>query len=423
VEAPGFSPAKRQATTSGFSRGNPRPILDVAFGTAEAVPFHRVFGTLLLRCSMVGGSILLCLFLLLALGCSGSKAEPTSNTVVETNADPNVITMQNPNQFALVPVEVRKVSDEVNVNCAVNPDINLEIPVLSLGGGRVVQVTTKLGDYVKKGQVLLLIDSPDLAGAFSDYQKARADEALTAKQLARAQLLYDKGAIALAELEAAQDTEEKAKVDLETAAAHVKVLGGDIAKPTPLLPVRAPIAGTIIDQQITNGTGVRSLDNQQALFTIANLSRVWVICDAYQDMLPRIHVGDIANITLAGYARDRFPGKVINIGQVLDPTTRAAKVRIDLANSDGIMRVGMYVNAVFHSAQLIDRPVVPTTAVVTLHDANWVFVPLGNEQFRRARVELGPEMPGGYQQVIKGLQQGQKVVANALQFANATEEQ
>ncbi len=377
----------------------------------QKLHWRHVFGVLALAVSN-----------LLVSGCSKNNAEPVNTTVVEMNADPNVVTMKDPSQFALIKVQGRKVTDEVQANCAIAPNVNLEVPVVSLGSGRVVEIYFKLGDYIEKGQVLLLIDSPDLSAAVSDYQKAKADEQLTQKQVARAQLLYDKGAIALADLEAAQDTDAKAKVDLQAAIAHVKVLGGDINNPTPLLPLRSPITGTIIDQQITSGTGVRSLDNQQALFTIANLGRVWVMCDAYQDMLPRVHIGDIANITLAGYARDRFPGKVVNISQVLDPTTRAAKVRIDLSNPQGIMRVGMYVNAIFRSPELVDRPVVPTTAVITLHDANWVFVPLGNGQFRRTRVELGPQEPDGYQQVIKGLQPGQEVVTNALQFSSASEE-
>ena len=358
----------------------------------------------------------------LLAACTKSTPAPASSTVVEANSDPNVVVMQNPQQFALTDVQNRQVREQVQANCSVAPNVNLTVPVVSLGGGRVVAIDVKLGDSVEKGQRLLLIESPDLSSAFSDYQKARADEQLAQKQIARAQLLYDKGAIAQAELEAAQDADAKAKVDLETTAARVKVLGGDPDKPTPLLPLRSPISGTIIDQQITAGTGVRSLDNQQALFTIANLSRVWVICDAYQDMLPRLHVGDTASIAVGGYD-ERFPGQVINISQVLDPTSRAAKVRIDLANPKSILRVGMYVTAIFESPKMVERPVVPTTAVISLHDANWVFVPLGESKFRRVRVELGPEEPGGYQQVMRGLDPGQKVVTNALQFAGATEEQ
>jgi cobalt-zinc-cadmium efflux system membrane fusion protein len=370
-----------------------------------------------LACSFLSLSILL-----LAAGCSGDKPDPSSSKVVETNADPDVFTMQNANQFALSSVQVRKVSDEVHVNCAITPDVNLSVPVVSLGGGMVVEIKSKLGDSVQKGQVLLLINSPDLSGAFSDYQKAKADEQLADKQLARSQLLYDKGAIALADLENAQDVHAKAKVDLDTAIAHVKVLGGDVNHPTTLLPLRAPISGTIVDQQITNGTGVRSLDNQQALFTIADLSQVWVLCDVYQDMLPRVHVGDTADISVNGYAHDQFAGKVINISEVLDPTTRTAKVRIELPNPNHIMRAGMYVTATFRAREQVERPVVPTTAIIQLHDSNWVFVPLGDGKFRRVRVELGPEVQGGYQQIVSGLKPSDQVVTSALQFSSAAEE-
>ncbi len=370
-----------------------------------------------LACSFLSLSILL-----LAAGCSGDKPDPSSSKVVETNADPDVFTMQNANQFALSSVQVRKVSDEVHVNCAITPDVNLSVPVVSLGGGMVVEIKSKLGDSVQKGQVLLLINSPDLSGAFSDYQKAKADEQLADKQLARSQLLYDKGAIALADLENAQDVHAKAKVDLDTAIAHVKVLGGDVNHPTTLLPLRAPISGTIVDQQITNGTGVRSLDNQQALFTIADLSQVWVLCDVYQDMLPRVHIGDTADISVNGYAHDQFAGKVINISEVLDPTTRTAKVRIELPNPNHIMRAGMYVTATFRAREQVESQVVPTTAIIQLHDSNWVFVPLGDGKFRRVRVELGPEVQGGYQQIVSGLKPSDQVVTSALQFSSAAEE-
>ena len=370
-----------------------------------------------LACSFLSLSILL-----LAAGCSGDKPDPSSSKVVETNADPDVFTMQNANQFALSSVQVRKVSDEVHVNCAITPDVNLSVPVVSLGGGMVVEIKSKLGDSVQKGQVLLLINSPDLSGAFSDYQKAKADEQLADKQLARSQLLYDKGAIALADLENAQDVHAKAKVDLDTAIAHVKVLGGDVNHPTTLLPLRAPISGTIVDQQITNGTGVRSLDNQQALFTIADLSQVWVLCDVYQDMLPRVHIGDTADISVNGYAHDQFAGKVINISEVLDPTTRTAKVRIELPNPNHIMRAGMYVTATFRAREQVESPVEPTTAIIQLHDSNWVFVPLGDGKFRRVRVELGPEVQGGYQQIVSGLKPSDQVVTSALQFSSAAEE-
>jgi membrane fusion protein, heavy metal efflux system len=275
---------------------------------------------------------------------------------------------------------------------------------------------------VQKGQVLLLINSPDLSAAFSDYEKFKADQQLGDKQLARAQLLYDKGAIAQADLENAEDVHAKATADLNAAVQHVHVLGGDVNNPSPLLPLRAPISGTIVDQQITGGTGVRSLDNQQALFTIADLSVVWVLCDVYQDMLLRVHVGDLAEITVNGLPDDKFPGKVINISAVLDQATRTAKVRIELPNPKSILRAGMFVTATFRSRDAVDRVIVPASAVVHLHDKDWIYVPAGGNQFRRVAVQLGPQEKDGMQPVISGLKPGDQVVVNALQFSSAVEE-
>lgn len=368
-----------------------------------------------------GGLLPVLLSIALSCGCSRTKAEPAAGTVLETNTDPNVFTMQNPGQFPLTTVEVRKVSDEIHVNGVIAPDVNRSVPVVSLGGGRVVEIKAKLGDYVQKGQVLLLINSPDLSAAFSDFQKAKADQQLADKQLTRAKLLYDKGAIALADLENAEDVHTKATTDLNATVQRLHVLGGEVNNPSPLLPLRAPISGTIVDQQITSGTGVRSLDNQQALFTIADLSTVWVLCDVYQDMLPRVHVGDIAEINVTGYA-ETFPGKVINISQVLDPNTRAAKVRIELPNPHGIMRAGMFVTATFRAKQPVERIVVPASAVVHLHDKDWVFLPTGENRFRRVAVQLGPVEKDGQEQIVSGLKSGDRVVTNALQFSSAAEE-
>ena len=196
-----------------------------------------------------------------------------------------------------------------------------------------------------------MIDSPDLSQAFSDYQKFKADEQLAAKQLARAQLLYDKGAIALADLETAQDVDAKAKVDVQTAAQRIKVLGGNINNPSPLLPVVAPISGTIVDQQTTGGTGVKSLDNSPNLFTIADLSTVWVVCDVYEDMLSRVQSATPLRSRSTPIPIRNSPARVVNISEVLDPATRSAKVRIELPNPKGLMRAGMFVTATFKGKQ------------------------------------------------------------------------
>src|SRR5208282_6234760 len=132
-------------------------------------------------------------------------------------------------------------------------------------------------------------------------------------------------------------------------------------------------------------------------------------------------VGDVAEINLTGYS-ESFPGKVINISQVLDPNTRAAKVRIELPNPHGLMRAGMFVTATFRASRPVDRVTVPASAVVHLHDKDWVFLPAGGNKFRRVAVQLGQQEKDGPDQVISGLKPNDQIVTNALQFSSAAEE-
>jgi len=360
------------------------------------------------------------LWLLLA-GCSKQASPDPSQVKVEKAPDPSVIEVQHPEQFPLATVEQRAGADELLVNGVVVPDVNRSVPVLSLAGGRVVEIRTRLGDDVKKGQVLLEIDSPDVAAAFSDYQKFRTDEILAQRQLERAKLLYSRGATAQKDLEVAEDTAQKAKVDVETATSRLKVLGADVSHPSPIVPVRAPISGTIVEQNTTGGTGVKSLDNSPNLFTIADLSHVWVLCDVYENMLPRVHIGDFADVQLTAYPDRRLRARVGNISRVLDPNTRAAKVRLELDNPDRLMRAGMFATAIFRSKQEQLRPVVPASAVLRLHDKEWVFRPEGGNRFRRTEIQAGGTTTDGMRQILAGLSPGDKVVINALQFSGAAE--
>jgi len=359
----------------------------------------------------------------LCAGCgdranSAPKNDPPASA--ETH-DQNIVTVDHPEQFSLVEVENRQVVEELHMNGVVAPDVNRTVPVLSLGAGRAVEVFVRLGDDVKKGQVLLRISSPDLSSAFSDYQKFQADEVLARKQLDRSKMLYDKGAIAAKDLEAAQDAEDKAKVDLKTAGDRVRILGGDPASPSTILDVKAPISGTIVEQNVTAGAAVKSTDNSPNLFTVANLGRVWVLCDVYEDALTRVQLGDIAEVRLNALPDRVFRGQVGNISRVLDPNTRTAKVRVELENVDRVFRAGMFVTATIRSRKGTPRAVVPATAVMRMHDKDWVFMPAGGNKFRRTEVQLGPVLKDGTQQVLAGLELHDKVVEKALQFSNASE--
>ncbi len=346
---------------------------------------------------------------------------PQPPVQIESARDPSSVEVDHPEQFPLVRVEQRRPVNELKVNGVVAPDVNRTVPVLSLSGGRVVDIRTRLGDDVKKGQVLLLIHSTDVATAFSDYQKFQADELLARRQLERSQLLFSKGAIAQKDLEAAEDAEAKAKVDMATAAERIRVLGADVNHPSAIIEVRAPLAGTIVEQNVAAGTGVRSIDSSPNLFTIADLSQVWVLCDVYENNLAEVRLGDFAEVRLNAYPERVLRARISNISRVLDPATRTAKVRLELDNPGRLMRAGMFATATFYSRTEQLRPVVPVTAVLRLHDKDWVFRPQGGHWFRRLEIQAGPVLQDGFQEVLGGLSPGDKVVANALQFSSAAD--
>lgn len=353
----------------------------------------------------------------LSLSLACSKDVPAATTKQTVTLDPDVFEADRPELFKTAKAQEQSLPTLITANGTVSPDINRTIHVTSLGSGRVVDIKVKLGDRVEKGQTLLTISSPDLAAAMSDYQKAEADEVLSRKALDRAKLLYQHGAIATKDLEVAQDTEDKTKVDVSTAEQHVRVLGADPAHPSSLIDLRAPVAGTIIEQNVAGYEGVKSLDNTPNLFTIANLSQVWIVCDVFENDLGEVHLGDSAEIRLNAFPDRVFHGKVADISRVLDPNTRSAKVRIVLGNADGALRPGMFAVASFRSKKLQPRTVVPATAIMRLHDKDWVFRKLGDKTFRKIEVQADGLAPNGMQEIHQGIKPGDEVVANALEFS------
>ncbi len=359
-----------------------------------------------------------------AVGCGESKGDPKAEAPpaakVEHEQDVNVVTVDHPEQFPLFTAIEHAATTQLVVTGVVSPDVARTVPVISIATGRVVEVKARLGDTVKKGQLLMRVQSADIAAAFSDYRKAQADEKLAAVQLERAKLLYEKGAFSLNDYQTAEDVENKAQVDVETAAEHLRVLGSPLDQPSGIVDVYAPVSGVITDQQVTNAAGVAGLGSPNP-FTISDLSHVWIICDVYENDLANVHVGETADVRLNAYPEKVFKGRIANIGPILDPNLRTAKVRIEVENS-GLMKIGMFVTATFHSEKKEMHAAVPADAILHLHDREWVYMPAGNKTFRRVEVTAGETLSNSMQEVISGVQAGQQVVTNALVLQNTVEQ-
>jgi cobalt-zinc-cadmium efflux system membrane fusion protein len=357
-------------------------------------------------------------------GCGGGKSDPKAEApppaTVEKEQDFSVIQVDHPEQFPLATAVAQEFRSQLTVTGTVNPDISRSVPVISIATGRVVEVHARLGDTVKKGQLLLRVQSADMSAAFSDYRKAVADVKLARIQFERAKLLYDKGAISLNDFQTAEDVENKAQVDVENTTERLRVLGGSIDHPAAVVDIVAPVSGVITDQQVTNAAGVAGLGSPNP-FTISDLSYVWILCDVYENDLPNVHVGETAEIRLNAYPNQTFTGRISNVLPVLDPTLRTAKVRIEVRNP-GLMRVGMFVTATFHGQKKETHAIVPATAILHLHDRDWVYVPAGDKKFRRVEVTSGGTLSEKMQEIILGLQPGQQVVTNALVLQNTVEQ-
>jgi cobalt-zinc-cadmium efflux system membrane fusion protein len=362
---------------------------------------------------------------LMLAGCGEEKLGPQEGAPpavkVEKVEDRNLFEVEHPNQFPATKAVEHTATSTLRATGTVSPDISRSIPVISIATGRVVEIKARLGDVVEKGQLLLRVQSADVAGAYSDYQKAVADEKLTRTQLDRAQLLYDKGAISLNDLQVAQDTDAKAKVDVKTAAEKLRVLGSpNLEQPSGIVDLRAPISGVITDQQVTNAAGVAGLGSPNP-FTISDLSYVWILCDVYENDLSNVHLGEKADVRLNAYPDKVFTGTISNVGPVLDPNLRTSKVRIEVKNP-GIMRPGMFVVATFHGQKQETRVAVPARAILHLQDRDWVYVPAGDKKFRRVEVKGGEMLPGDMQEILSGIAAGQDVVTNALEFQNTVQQ-
>jgi cobalt-zinc-cadmium efflux system membrane fusion protein len=355
--------------------------------------------------------------LLALVGCT-AKADPAAEAPPPANivpgADPSLFTVDHPEQFPLAAAAERSTTSELVVTGTVTPDVARNVPVVSLASGRVVAIHARLGDTVKKGQLLLTIRSDDVAGGFDAYRKAVADELLARKQLNRAVDLYAHGAIAQQDLEVAQDAAEDAKITLATTTEHLRLLGNDPDKPMGIVDIVAPTSGVITDQEVTNAAAVQAYSSPSP-FTISDISTVWIVCDVYENDLPNVRLGDAAEIILNAYPGRPFKGKVSNIGAVLDPSIRTAKVRIEVENL-GMMRLGMFARATFRGQTTEMHTIVPASAVLRMHDRDFVFVPAPDKKFRRVEVVSGDVLSENtnLQEIKSGLKPGQQVVTNAL---------
>ncbi len=214
-------------------------------------------------------------------------------------------------------------------------------------------------------------------------------------------------------------------MDVDTTKKHLAVLGSDPDHPTDLVEVRAPVSGIITDQTITNASAVQAFATPYP-FTISDMSNVWIICDVFENNLAQVHMDEYADVHLNAYPDRVLKGRISNIDQVLDPNLHTVKVRLEMPNQ-GLMRIGMFAIATIHGDKMENHPLVPDTAILRLHDREFVYTPAPDNHFRRLEVVSGSTIAdkatnAKMTEIVSGLKAGDKVVEKALVLQSTVEQ-
>lgn len=281
--------------------------------------------------------------------------------------------------------------------------------------GRVVELSAGLGARVKSGATLAMIDSPELGQAESDLVTARAKLVVAENAYERAKTLLDGKVIGKGEFQRREGDYLASKAESQAAEDRLRLLGlqdPEIANLGDDRPIRsqvaiiAPLGGTVIERDVTLGEVV---EPAKTMFTIADLSELWGVADIPERDLPRVKKGLAATVSVPAYQDEAFPGKITYISDTLDPSSRTAKVRVEIDNTRGKLKPEMFATFVILTEESEDILSIPEHAVQRDEGRTIVFVSKA-DGFEKRVVDLGPETQG-YYPIRSGLQAGEQIVA------------
>jgi cobalt-zinc-cadmium efflux system membrane fusion protein len=310
--------------------------------------------------------------------------------------------------LAVAPPTVKDVPRTLVLPATVEADPSRTVKVMPPVTGRVIELRAQLGGRVVQGQELAVIDSGDLAQAFSDIEKARSAVTLTKKALDRQLNLEKAGGAAIKDREQAQSDYAQAVAELERSESRLRAIGipADQKEQSRLLSVKAPVSGSVIDLQVAPGAFLN--DATAAMMTIANLDTIWVTANVPEKDIAFVFPGQTVNVTFRAYPDEVFSGKVLFVSDVVESDTRRNKVRIAFDNPDRILKPNMFADAAF-VAPPVSRLVVPTSALLMTNDRTSVFVEVSDWAFERRTVEIAYQ-EGASVAVKSGIRPGERVV-------------
>ena len=358
--------------------------------------------------------------LLLISGCK--KSQPTAAS--QTAQDPNLV-MANESLLAQIKISVVSqgdVSDILRVAGQIDFDEQALTRIGASVTGRVTQINAQLGNEVKKGDTLALINSSELSNSQLAYLKARSEKEFHRRTVQRAKTLFEADVISAAELQRRESEYEVASAQTRAAQDQLRVLGVNLKAMEELATtgsidsvasVMATIKGVVVERKVTTGQVVQPAD---VLFTVADLSRVWAVAQVPEQQVAQVKVGQSVRIEVPALQNEQLLGKLIYVGQTVNPETRTVLVRTELDNTSGRLKPSMLASMLIESTPK-KQLVIPTSAVVREQDADYVFVQEKPGVFRLKPVRLTSEH-NGQRVVLDGLSQGVKIVSDGAFHLN-----
>lgn len=345
-------------------------------------------------------------------GCNKDKNSPDEAAAADpmlVKAAPTLVA-----QLKLDAVHTAPVSDTLRVAGRIDFDEQRLARIGASVTGRVTDIHAHLGQAVKKGEVLARLHSNELSTAQLAYLKARSQMELHRRNVERAQSLFATDVISNAELQRRTSEFDIASAETRAARDQLRVLGlpqssidhlsktGAIDSITPVVTTQN---GTVVERKLAIGQVVEPTDS---LFVVADLSRLWAVAQVPEQEVSQVKIGQTVRIEVPALNNEKLLGKLIYVGQIINPETRTVLVRTELDNSEGRLKPAMLASMLIESAPQ-DRIVVPSSAVVRENDMDHVFVVTGADEFRLAKVKLGPDL-GNQRVVIDGLKAGTQIV-------------
>ena len=358
--------------------------------------------------------------LLLISGCK--KSQPTAAS--QTAQDPNLV-MANESLLAQIKISVVSqgdVSDILRVAGQIDFDEQALTRIGASVTGRVTQINAQLGNEVKKGDTLALINSSELSNSQLAYLKARSEKELHRRTVQRAKTLFEADVISAAELQRRESEYEVASAQTRAAQDQLRVLGVNLKAMEELATtgaidsvasVMATIKGVVVERKVTTGQVVQPAD---VLFTVADLSRVWAVAQVPEQQVAQVKVGQSVRIEVPALENEKLIGKLIYVGQTVNPESRTVLVRTELDNTSGRLKPSMLASMLIEATPT-KRVVVPITAIVREQDTDYVFIEEKPGSFRLKPVRLSSEH-NGQRVVLDGLSQGMRIVSDGAFHLN-----